>query len=97
MAHTTYFDSSQLIDLGAAPNDNTGDTLRTAGSKMNSIVVDLDSALDALDSDFRVPFVTAQFADSAVTTAKIDDQAITTAKIADGTTFLLLQYSFIVF
>ena len=85
MAHTTYFDSSQLIDLGAAPNDNTGDTLRTAGSKMNSIVVDLDSALDALDSDFRVPFVTAQFADSAVTTAKIDDQAVTTAKIADGT------------
>ena len=85
MAHTTYFDSSQLIDLGAAPNDNTGDTLRTAGSKMNSIVVDLDSALDALDSDFRVPFVTAQFADSAVTTPKIDDQAVTTAKIADAT------------
>ena len=85
MAHTTYFDSSQLIDLGAAPNDNTGDTLRTAGSKMNSIVVDLDSALDALDSDFRVPFVTAQLADSAVITAKIDDQAVTTAKIADAT------------
>ena len=80
----TYFDSSQLIDLGSAPNANDGDTLRTAGSKINTALQDIDSALDALDSDFRVDFDSSQIGTDAISTAKIQDGAITAAKLTPG-------------
>ena len=84
MPHTIYFDSSQLIDLGSAPNANDGDTLRAAGSKINSIAESLDSALDALDSDFRVPFDSDQIATNAISTTKIQDGAIIASKLSQG-------------
>ena len=80
----TYFDSSQLIDLGSAPNANDGDTLRTAGSKINTALQDIDSALDALDSDFRVAFDSSQIGTDAISTAKIQDGAVTSAKLTSG-------------
>lgn len=80
----TYFDASQLIDLGTAPNANDGDTLRTAGSKINTALQDIDSALDALDSDFRVAFDSSQIGTDAISTAKIQDGAVNSAKLASG-------------
>ena len=80
----TYFDASQLIDLGSAPNANDGDTLRTAGSKINTALQDIDSALDALDSDFRVAFDSSQIGTDAISTAKIQDGAVTAAKLTPG-------------
>jgi len=80
----TYFDASQLIDLGTAPNANDGDTLRTAGSKINTALQDIDSALDALDSDFRVAFDSSQIGTDAISTAKIQDGAVTAAKLTPG-------------
>ena len=80
----TYFDSSQLIDLGSAPNANDGDTLRTAGSKINTALRDIDSALDALDSDFRVPFDSAQIGTDAISTDKIQDGAVIASKLTPG-------------
>ena len=80
----TYFDSSQLIDLGSAPNANDGDTLRTAGSKINTALRDIDSALDALDSDFRVAFDSSQIGTDAISTAKIQDGAVIASKLTPG-------------
>lgn len=77
----TYFDASQLIDLGTAPNANDGDTLRTAGSKINTALQDIDSALDALDSDFRVAFDSSQIGTDAISTDKIQDGAVTSEKL----------------
>ena len=80
----TYFDASQLIDLGTAPNANDGDTLRTAGSKINTALQDIDSALDALDSDFRVAFDSSQIGTDAISTVKIQDGAVNSAKLTPG-------------
>ena len=81
---TTYFDSGQLIDIGSAPNANDGDTLRIAGAKINTIAQSLDSALDALDSDFRQQFDSNQIADGSISTDKIQDGAINADKLALG-------------
>ena len=80
----TYFDSSDLINLGSAPNANDGDTLRVAGSKINTALQDIDSALDALDSDFRVDFDSSQIGANAISTVKIQDGAVTSDKLASG-------------
>lgn len=42
--------SLDLINLGAEPNDGTGDTPRAAGQKMNDAITALDGALTALDA-----------------------------------------------
>ena len=81
---TTYFDSGQLIDIGSAPNANDGDTLRIAGAKINTIAQSLDSALDALDSDFRQQFDSNQIADGSISTDKIQDGAINADKLSLG-------------
>jgi len=38
--------AKQTINLGTAPNDGSGDTLRAAGSKMNANFTELYEALD---------------------------------------------------
>ena len=84
MSHTVYFDSSQLINIGSAPNANDGDTLRTAGSKINSIAEKLDSALESLENQFNTPFDSSQIGTDAISTTKIQDGAVTFDKIQSG-------------
>ena len=39
----------QDINIGASPNDGTGDSLRVAGQKINDIFAELDTPLKLAD------------------------------------------------
>ena len=67
--------AKQVIGIGSAPNDNTGDTLRDAFDKTN------DNFNEVYADDF---VTTARIADGAITNALMADDAIDSAEIADG-------------
>ena len=65
--------AKQVINIGAAPNDNSGDPLRDAFIKSN------DNFTELYDGAGTV------IADGSITTAKLDDDAVSYAKL--GTEF----------
>lgn len=67
--------AKQVIGIGSAANDGTGDTLRDAFDKTN------DNFNEVYADDF---VTTARIADSAITNALMADDAIDSAEIADG-------------
>lgn len=67
--------AKQVIGIGSAANDGTGDTLRDAFDKTN------DNFNEVYADDF---VTTARIADNAITNALMADDAIDSAEIADG-------------
>ena len=63
------------INTGSAPDDGTGDPLRTAFTSVNTMTTEIYA------DDF---VTTARIADGAITNALMADDAIDSAEIADG-------------
>ena len=84
----------QEINIGVSANDNTGDPLRTAFSKINSMTTELylDDAGDVNSITATAPIardsatgaVTISLSDGGISTQKIADDAVTTDKLANA-------------
>lgn len=74
--------AKQTIGIGASANDGTGDTLRTAGGKINGNFTELYNASDAL---YAVPaFITPTLTNSWAAFIDFDNTAPQYRKTANG-------------
>ena len=86
--------AKQVINIGSAPNDNTGDFIRDAFDKCNDNFTELytDDAGDVgsitatapIERDSATGAVTISLADGGISTAKIADDAVTADKLANS-------------
>jgi len=72
--------AKQVIGVGAAPNDNSGDPLRDAFIKANDNFTELYNGAGSVIADGSI--TTAKLADDAVTYAKLGTEFTTSAAIA---------------
>jgi hypothetical protein len=84
----------EIINIGVSANDNTGDPLRSAFTKVNNMTAELytDDASDVnsivatapIARDNATGVVTISLTDGGISTQKIADDAVTTDKLANA-------------
>ena len=84
--------AKQVINIGAAPNDNSGDPLRDAFIKSNDNFTELYDGAGTVIADGSI--TTAKLDDDAVSYAKLGTEFTTSAAVAatDGWILVLLKY-----